>query len=368
VPEELLVIQAIQMRWILFYDFLIRRNKQIVTELSKYIHLSHEERARILETGGENYDDQTRKILRNFEDIELWDFLKNNYDTLNRIEDWNTYRRATEVGSELGTDLRDLAARFPIELQESRVDIHHLYYGLKEEVMKSKIAENPQALAEIQKFFMMFKILDGILATVKEVQRIITFEEARRTLEGILFASNKVRGRLKQDKNLAWMLNRLDDKLFELLPYAQLFNSIQKQRDRTEHVDAVIPSVKVLQGLISKVKKLDTLLETKILPNLKQVQTPREKFLEEWNVVCEMYDSLVRYPNWAIGNLSTINPTVDYFYSIESALNDLNNETIQEARLKLRDMFNDLRILLQEANLSLQEASAEQAFDVWRGK
>jgi len=105
VPKELLVIQAVQLRWAKFYDLLIKSDENFRMELKKYVGMKDEARSANLESKeikeNEKYDLVVRRLLRNFkEDSELWNFLTKNFDTLNGIKDWKIYRRATEVSIE----------------------------------------------------------------------------------------------------------------------------------------------------------------------------------------------------------------------------------------------------------------------------
>jgi hypothetical protein len=109
IAKELLVIQATQLRWKKFYDLLIVSDDETFrTELNKYLQMSYEillknlESDKIKKDNGESYDVKVKRVLRDFKtDIDLWNFLKKNFTTLNNIKDWNIYRRATEVSKEL---------------------------------------------------------------------------------------------------------------------------------------------------------------------------------------------------------------------------------------------------------------------------
>jgi hypothetical protein len=106
VAKELLVIQAIQLRWNKFYDLLIKSNENFRNELSRYLPMNQEILLKNLESDEikkdeESYDLKVRRMLRDFKtDVFLWTFLKKNSATLTNIKDWNIYRRATEVGVE----------------------------------------------------------------------------------------------------------------------------------------------------------------------------------------------------------------------------------------------------------------------------
>jgi GTPase SAR1 family protein len=105
VAKELLVIQAIQLRYGKFYDQLIKSDDHFRIELKKYVEMKDEIRLRTLDSKevkeNENYDLRTRRVLADFkEDLELWSFLRKNLDTLGSIKDWSIYRRASEVSIE----------------------------------------------------------------------------------------------------------------------------------------------------------------------------------------------------------------------------------------------------------------------------
>jgi pentapeptide repeat protein len=56
-----------------------------------------------------DYNIKARKVLRNFKaDSELWDFLAKNNKILDNINDWNIYRRATEIGIEPSIKPKDI--------------------------------------------------------------------------------------------------------------------------------------------------------------------------------------------------------------------------------------------------------------------
>lgn len=141
----------------------------------------------------------------------------------------------------------------------------------------------------------------------------------------------------------------------ELSEYEKLFYDIQKLRDKTEHDETFIPSAASLQSHTNKIKSLDTLFDAKILPKLvTRGKTPKEKFLDEWNVVLEMYVNLEGYPQWAAGTESI---AIEEFRTIASNLRDLDNEAVNEGRVRLRDLSHELEILLEQADNAIQEAS-----------
>ena len=129
VAKELLVIQAIQLRWNKFYDLLIKSEddfrKKLLTEVSKYIKMEEDQRIQILDSDQvkqEDYDLKIRKLLRNFKlDTELWRILERN-DILNNIKDWTIYRRATEIGQEPVIKSNDIHSKILVFLKNKKIN------------------------------------------------------------------------------------------------------------------------------------------------------------------------------------------------------------------------------------------------------
>jgi GTPase SAR1 family protein len=106
--NELLLIQAIQLRWNQFYNLLMTSgDKKFRQELKKYTQMDEDTRLKALESDEVKQDDdknyvlRIRKLLGNYKtDLELWNFLTKNSDTLSNILDLTIYRRSVEVGIE----------------------------------------------------------------------------------------------------------------------------------------------------------------------------------------------------------------------------------------------------------------------------
>jgi uncharacterized protein YjbI with pentapeptide repeats/GTPase SAR1 family protein len=105
--KELLLIQAIQLRWNEFYNLLMTSDPSFRSELSKYSQMDDEKRLKILDTNEVEEDNEKDYVLRikhllsNYKtDVELWNFLRKNSDTLSNISDLTIYRRSVEVGLE----------------------------------------------------------------------------------------------------------------------------------------------------------------------------------------------------------------------------------------------------------------------------
>jgi len=104
--KELLLIQAIQLRWNKFYNLLMTSDEKFRTELNNYIQMDEDTRLKRLDSDELKEDDKNdvlriRKLLSNYKtDFELWNFLTKNSDTLRNITDLTIYRRSIEVGIE----------------------------------------------------------------------------------------------------------------------------------------------------------------------------------------------------------------------------------------------------------------------------
>jgi polyhydroxyalkanoate synthesis regulator phasin len=134
--KGLLIIQAIQIRWNNFYHLLLSSDDQFRNELIKYSKMNEEERMNILDTEvkkdeknvREGFNQNIRKILSNFKsDSELWSFLTKNIEILDKISNWNIYRRATEISTDptINTEftkilewIKDSNIEYPILFEE----------------------------------------------------------------------------------------------------------------------------------------------------------------------------------------------------------------------------------------------------------
>ena len=105
--KELLVIQAIHLRWKKFYNILVKSDQTFFKGLDKYLKMDDETRFKSLdlyEGKKDEGDMKVWKVLRDFKtDSDLWNFLVQNSGTLRNIQDWSVYRRATEVVIEPST-------------------------------------------------------------------------------------------------------------------------------------------------------------------------------------------------------------------------------------------------------------------------
>ena len=102
--KELLVIQALHLRWTKFYNILVKSDESFFKELDKYLKMDDETRLKSLdlyEGKKEERDIKVWKVLRDFKtDSGLWNFLIQNSDTLKNVRDWNIYRQAIDTSVE----------------------------------------------------------------------------------------------------------------------------------------------------------------------------------------------------------------------------------------------------------------------------
>ena len=99
-PKELLVVQAIHVRWSNFYRLMVNFDIDFHKEVKLYTQMSDDIRLKKLKETNDidlNLNQEYRKELQAFaSDLELWKFLKKQSNTIFSIEDWTIYRRAVE--------------------------------------------------------------------------------------------------------------------------------------------------------------------------------------------------------------------------------------------------------------------------------
>ena len=102
--KELLVVQAVHLRWNKFYNILVKSDESFFRGLDKYLKMDEETRLKSLDLYEEKKDEidtKLWKVLRDFKtDSDLWDFLVKNSNTLRNVRDWSIYSRAIEVAIE----------------------------------------------------------------------------------------------------------------------------------------------------------------------------------------------------------------------------------------------------------------------------
>jgi KAP family P-loop domain len=96
-PEELLLVQALKMRWNDFYSY-ISTDEKFRQEVKKYAELSEDDRIDAINKRKNDKDNPPKgyenKVF-DFESKDLWDFLRNNMKVVFQI-DWKVYRHVVE--------------------------------------------------------------------------------------------------------------------------------------------------------------------------------------------------------------------------------------------------------------------------------
>lgn len=135
----------------------------------------------------------------------------------------------------------------------------------------------------------------------------------------------------------------------ELKTFERLFLDIDKQRNKIEHNDSVIPSSNELDTLIENVKNFDQIFDKTISQKLKNLgTTPYEKLLEDWNRVVYLFDSLDDYMSSSMQGFDAVVDKVRNYFSLAPSFKQLNEQTINETRLELRELQFELKKLLDQ--------------------
>ena len=144
--KDLLVIQAIQVRWNSFYHLLVKYVEVFSAEIKKYIDIPNEERIKKIESEDkdEKFDDNFKLILRNYKsNTDLWEFLRKQGDAIFKIKDWASYRRAVEST----IDISDIAKTksYP---QPGSIFVDRIFTELS--VLKRNFRENKDLQSKIK--------------------------------------------------------------------------------------------------------------------------------------------------------------------------------------------------------------------------
>jgi predicted KAP-like P-loop ATPase len=105
-PTQLLLVQAINIRWNNFYRLIVRSSKEFREEIKKYVEMREDERIAKLESDKteEGFSAEFRRILGDSKfEPELWNFLRIHYNNMLEIKEWEIYRRAAESVREIPT-------------------------------------------------------------------------------------------------------------------------------------------------------------------------------------------------------------------------------------------------------------------------
>lgn len=99
--NELTIIQAIQLRWNLFYHFLLSSDRNTICELEPCVKYDDRKRSSILSSDlkdQQNHSATLKQILNKYKhEFEFWNYLSEYFEVLVRVEDLTVYRRATRA-------------------------------------------------------------------------------------------------------------------------------------------------------------------------------------------------------------------------------------------------------------------------------
>jgi hypothetical protein len=140
-PKQLLLIQALNVRWNRFYQVFVRCPKEVRNEIFKYVEMGSDQRKRILKTLQEfstqsthsnmesekievSYPLQAKLIFQNFsQDDELWTFLERYKADLSRVQNWEVYRRAAGSEREVYQRALETARELPTPTDLEKISI-----------------------------------------------------------------------------------------------------------------------------------------------------------------------------------------------------------------------------------------------------
>jgi hypothetical protein len=203
--RELLVLQAIQLRWNCFYQLLISSGSELTSEIKKYLNKSSEERARILESENkvDNYDNEYRISLRNLKiNMDLWNFLEEPKNVIFNINDWNPYRRAIESTRDITavnegtavrpdtiafesiyTSLNSMLKKHPdlLDSNENKVIMDQLFLSIQE-FFQGKVYKRSNLVSKIYAIEDLFSLLHRNLKAEKDTISLEFYHEMDKQL------------------------------------------------------------------------------------------------------------------------------------------------------------------------------------------
>lgn len=126
---QLLLVQALGVRWSIFYRTLVRSSKEFRLEVSKYAEMTDDTRIEQLDSDKieEGFTKQTKNKLQEFKaENELWQFLKQHKRNILEVEDLQNYIEAAESVKEITTaaqeNITDIEFRKELRLMLDSTD------------------------------------------------------------------------------------------------------------------------------------------------------------------------------------------------------------------------------------------------------
>jgi hypothetical protein len=137
IPQELLLLQALNIRWGNFYQILVGCTDEVRKKIFEYSEMEKEQRLLSLKTSAELSTDnrsieehlgekpdpdflQAKLLLQHFRlEDELWVFLRKYKDEFSKIQEWEIYRRAAGSEKEVYRRGYESARKLPIPTDEA---------------------------------------------------------------------------------------------------------------------------------------------------------------------------------------------------------------------------------------------------------
>jgi hypothetical protein len=142
----------------------------------------------------------------------------------------------------------------------------------------------------------------------------------------------------------------------ELGQYDKMFSRIEGLRHKAEHTDNRVPNASELISVLKQVEQFQIEFDQKILPRLRQIISPKDKFSQEWQSVLPLIPVLQKQDGWGSVDYSVFKPELEELKDVAKNLSAIEDHKINDYRVKLRD----LQIRLLEA---LSSAEADQEFE-----
>lgn len=152
----------------------------------------------------------------------------------------------------------------------------------------------------------------------------------------------------------------------DLAGFEALFIEIDEMRNKVEHHDNSIPCAELLSKLLSDAKRFQAVFDSKIIPALEvSGKTAKEKFEEEWKLMPALLVALEQYSKQGYANYDDIKPEIERLKLLAGKLDDFSTETIQEARVELRDLQVRIKAKLEEGEMNSKIEYYEAMADMY---
>lgn len=155
----------------------------------------------------------------------------------------------------------------------------------------------------------------------------------------------------------------------EILPFERLFKGIEEERNKVDHHDEYTPKIEELRSLTNDAKKFQEVFESKVVPHLsKLARTPKERFAEEWKIMPPLIKALKEYDGWGSASYDSVREEVEHLESIIAKIDEVAEDAIQEARIKLRDLQNKITAQIESAEADMEWEIGQMEYERWAGK